>query len=849
MNRKILVAIFLVSGMAGLVYEVVWVRMLTLVFGATTYAVSTVLFSYMAGLALGSYFFGKKIDFVRTPLRIYGLLELGIGLYALLVPSIIALVNDAYVSMFSEDIPNFLTYSLLRFLLATSVLLVPTTLMGGTLPVLSRYFVRGMGTLGWDVGVLYTINTFGAVLGVFLAGFYLEGTFGVRASIGIAAAANIIIGLSCLYMSRGKEFSLREGRSAQVERAAAPSSPVARVNHGIDPRVVLGVFAISGFCALGYEVIWFRALLLAVYNNTYAFTIMLGTFLTGLAIGSYLASRVIDSKRQWVAIFAYIEISIGVVAAIVVPLFIVLQNTRLIWLRSYLGGSLQEVTIAAFILAFIMMFGPTLLFGATLPVANKIYISSVGDVGKRVGWLYAANTVGALLGSFAVGFLLIPFMGIVRTNVALAVLNLLAGAVVLYGARDYSRRRKWLSYVSVLGFAAVIVVAFMGTGRLSRLHIDMVKDADTVFYKEGAASTVSIVDIGGSRAAFVNGTLVVGSTGGALQTVRMLAHLPMLLHPDPQEVLVIGFGMGVTTHSLSLYKPRRLDVVEIAPEVLAGAPFFRRLNHDVVDDPDLHIVIEDGRNYLLRTRRHPDVVTADPTHPILGSGSLYTRDHYEQTYSRLSANGVMGQYMPLHLLGTREFKSVMATFASVFEHCSLWYSLTDLVLVGSKQPLTIDYGGLEAVMARPSIQRDLELSNLGEPLRLLSHFLLGENEIRAYSQGAPINTDDHPIVEFHGAKSIGTDMRPINLESLRPYVASVKKYVDLSRVSPAERADVVTKLDAIERGKPDLIEGMTSEYRREPRMALTQYQAALAAYEDFPDVVERVRALRSRQRK
>jgi spermidine synthase len=329
----------------------------------------------------------------------------------------------------------------------------------------------------------------------------------------------------------------------------------------------------------------------------------------------------------------------------------------------------------------------------------------------------------------------------------------------------------------------------------------------------------------------------------------MLAHLPMLLHPDPQEVVVIGFGMGVTTHSLSLYKPRRLDVIEIAPEVLEGAPFFRRLNHDVVDDPDLHIVIEDGRNYLLRTRRHPDVVTADPTHPILGSGSLYTKEYYEQTYSRLGPDGVMGQYMPLHLLGTQEFKSVMATFASVFEHCSLWYSLTDLVLVGSKQPLMIDYHGLASVMAKPAIQRDLKLSNIDEPLRLLSHFLMGEDEIPQYSKGAPINTDDHPTVEFHGARSIGTDMRPVNLASVRPYLASVKRCVDLSGVSRAERADVVDRLDAIERAQPYVIDGMVAEYQREPEMALTQYQTALSAYEDFPDVADRVRALRSRQRR
>ncbi len=847
MKRKILVAIFLVSGMAGLVYEVVWVRMLTLVFGATTYAVSTVLFSFMAGLALGSYFFGKKIDFVRSPLRVYGLLELGVGVYALFVPAIIGVLNEAYVSMFSEEIPNFLVYSLMRFVFATAVLLIPTTLMGGTLPVLSRYFVRRIRTLGWDIGVLYTINTVGAVLGVLLAGFYLEATFGVRASIAMAAAANIVIGLVALYMSRSSAFSLsvEEAGVSEVEGGST-----ARGAGGeIDPRFIVLVFAVSGFCALGYEVIWFRALLLAIYNNTYAFSTMLVTFLFGLALGSYLISRVIDrdSDRDWVATFARVEIAIGVVAALVVPLFIVLQNTKLIMLRNSLGGSLGQVTLAGFILAATIMFVPTLLFGFTLPLANKIYISNVGDVGRKVGRLYAANTVGAVLGSFVVGFFLIPFIGFVRANVVLAILNVVAGTVIIYGMRNVAARQRRLVYLSSGGLVIVALVAFWGTNRIAGLHVDMVRGAKTIFYREGAASTVSIVEMQGSRAAFVNGTLVVGGTRGALQTVRLLAHLPMLLHKGKEEdVLVIGFGMGVTTYSISLYEPKKFNVIEIAPEVLDGAPYFRYLNHGVADDPNLHIVIEDGRNFVLRTRQHPDVITADPTHPILGSGALYTQDYYRQAYAKLGPGGVMSQYVPPHLLGTAEFKSLIATFASVFDHCSLWYSLTDLVIVGTKDPLYPDYVALKEEMARPAVRRDLKLSNLDRPLRLLGHFLMGERAIREFVAGAEINTDDHPIIEFDGAKSIGTDTRPLNLRSIRPYVESVAGYVDLSRLSPEEQEAVTEKCDAMRRRNSHVLEGLALEYQRDWRGALDEYRQAAREYSDSPDVLDKMLALDAR---
>lgn len=848
MSRKILIAIFLVSGMASLVYEVVWVRMLTLVFGATTYAVSTVLFSFMAGLALGSYFFGKKIDKIRSPLRVYGFLELGIGIYALLVPGIIEILNDAYVSMFSEDIPNFLTYSLFRFVFATAVLLVPTTLMGGTLPVLSRHYVRGLGTLGWDIGLLYTINTLGAVLGVILAGFFLEATFGVNMSIRIAAAANILIGLVSLYLSASPRFSLVPSATDKPAPVHATAAEVGKKE--IDPRYILWAFAISGFCALGYEVIWFRALILALYNNTYAFSIMLVTFLSGLALGSYLVSRVIDSKRDWVAVFAKIEMSIGVVAMLALPLFIVLQNTVLIWLRHYLGGSFYSVTLAGFILAAVMMFIPTLLFGLTLPVANKIYINNIGDVGKKVGRLYAVNTAGAVLGSFIVGFLLIPYVGFVRANVILGVLNLLAGVAILYGMRSYPSQQKKLIYGAVAGVVALALVVFAATDRISSLHVDMVHDAKTIFYREGAASTVSIVELQGSRAAFVNGTLVVGATRGALQTVRMLAHIPMLFHAGRHEdVVIVGFGMGVTTYSASLYEPGRFDVIEIAPEVLAGATYFRNFNHGIYDDPDLHVVIEDGRNYLLRTRKRPDVITADPTHPILGSGSLYTREYYQQAYNKLGDDGVMAQYVPLHLLGNEEFRSVIATFASVFEHSSLWYSLTDLVIVGTKLPLLADYPALQSEMSEPQISKDLKLSNLENPERLLSHFLMGGKAIREYTAGAVINTDDHPIVEFHGPRTIGIKTQALNLESIRPYLESVTKYVDLSGLSPTERRRVVAKLDSLGRSNRHVIDGMIDEYRQDMEAARNAYRSAKREYRDNPDILDKLKVLDSRLEK
>lgn len=819
--------------MAGLTYEVVWVRMLSLIFGTTTFAVSTVLFAFMAGLALGSYFFGRIIDSVRSPLRLYALLEVGIGIYAVFVPHIIDALNTAYVSSFDENIPNFLVYSLIRFAFSMAVLLVPTTLMGGTLPVLSRYFVRNLNTVGWDVGILYTINTLGAVAGVLVAGFYLEATYGVKMSIYIASAANVAIGLTAFFLA-SREKLVEDNNKPKMPKPVTQT--VTQNAPSVNTKILLWVFAISGFCALGYEVVWFRALLLALHNNTYVFSVMLATFLTGLTLGSYFISRLLDEDRNWVMILAYIEIAIGVVAALTIPLFISYHNTSFLEMRPALATSFQKITLVGFFLSALMMFVPTLLMGAALPIFNKLYINSMGVIGRKIGALYAVNTLGAVLGSFVVGFLLIPYIGFIKSGFLLAVLNAVAGMMIVGWMHvDAAWKRKTMyvlgSVLVMLGLGAMLSFA-----KPSDFHILMMEDTNTLFYKEGASSTVTVVEKRGMRAAFVNGNIVVGSAPGALQTVRMLAYLPLLVHPQPQSAVVIGFGMGVTTHSVSLYPLTSIDVVEIAPEILDGAKYFESMNHGVITDPRLKLIIEDGRNYLLRTRKLYDVITADPTHPILGSGNLYTREYYQQCYRRLSEDGVMVQYVPLHLLADSEFRALIKTFASVFEHSSLWYSHSDLVILGSKKPQVFSYAKWDEKLRLPQINADLKQSNLDTPLLLLRRLLLGEEEIKRFTQDADINTDDHPIIEFRGPRSIGRDTRPANLDNLASYLANTSRYVDLSGVPANSQQQIRVALEASDRGKVHILRGLAHDYRNNLIAASEEYRAALQLLPSDPDI-------------
>jgi spermidine synthase len=838
MNRNTVTAIFLLSGMAGLVYEVVWVRLLTLIFGTTTFAVSTVLAAFMAGLALGSYLIGRIVDRLRSPLMAYGLLEIGIGVYAILMPWIFKMLDAVYIQLFDENISNFTAYSLTRFAFSLLVLLVPTTLMGGTLPALSRFFVRTPDSAGRDVGVLYAVNTCGAVVGVLIAGFFLEATFGIRQSIYIAAVVNIAIGVFAI-------VSARSGVRTTVAHVEGPAQGN-WTGREVSPGLMVAVGAISGFCALGYEVLWFRALLPAVLNDTYAFSIMLATFLVGLTLGSFLVSRILDEKRNWMGILSLLQIGTGVVSAITLPIFIGYHNDFFLFLRPRFSTSYQDVALAGFFLSALVMLLPAILMGFSLPIINRLYLSGLNTVGNRIGTLYSINTLASVLGSLVAGFVLIPVIGIVRSVVVFAALNVMAGALVALKATSLSQTRRLAIQFAVPALAFVGLGVIAAYADPTRFHIRMRPDAQTLLYKEGISSTISVVKIMDTRGVYVNGNIVVGASPDALQTVRLLAHLPLLLNPAPKTAAVVGFGMGVTTYSVARYPLDRVDVVELAPEVIEVADLFRDINHSVLDNPNVRLVVEDGRNYLLRSKQKYSVITADPIHPILGSGNLYTQEYYRQCYERLSDDGVMAQYVPIHLLAEKEFRTLIRTFSSVFENSSLWSAYSHLVIVGTKKPFAINFKDLSSRIEKEPSKADLKLSNLESPIALVGRLLLGPSEIHQYTEGAELNTDDRPIIEFRGPWSFGQDTRAGNLASLIPYLAQPNRYVDLSGLSVEEQEVRARSLADVGRARYHVLRGLTSEFRNELPQAIQQYQAALALTPDDPDVRAQLSGVQAR---
>jgi spermidine synthase len=440
---------FFASGTSGLVYQVVWVRELVLVFGATTFAVSTVLTAFMGGLALGSFYFGRRSESLARPLRLYGWLEIGIGLYGLAVPFIFAALPVIYHPIWRWLQLSFFTLSLVRFFFAALVLILPTALMGATLPVLASYYARDPHRIGLRVGSLYALNTFGAVIGAAITGFALIPLLGMHATTATAAAINITLGLVALRISRLEESdrvvsdkSESDLTSHHVETPKKLSATErAKVNSitsdNLSRRALIAVlvsFAVSGFIALAYEVIWSRVLALIIGSSVYAFSIMLTTFLIGLAAGAAVVSRFADRIRRPVMAFAVIEIGVGITSFIGAHLFNDLPYVFVQLYRIIGSHSFSVLLFARFLISALVMIGPTLLLGALFPLVVRIISTSAKarTSGRTVGEAYAANTIGAIVGSFASGFFLIPFLGLLGSLRLCAALNFVVAAALFF---------------------------------------------------------------------------------------------------------------------------------------------------------------------------------------------------------------------------------------------------------------------------------------------------------------------------------------------------------------------------------------------------------------------------------
>jgi spermidine synthase len=800
LTRPIVLLCFFFSGFSGLLYEVLWLRMLILIFGSTTLAISTVLTAFMGGLALGSFIFGRLMDGRRRPLLYYGVLEGVIGLYALAIPLIFTGLIPLYKILWQQFHLSFYAFTLIQFLLVSLVLIVPTTCMGATLPILSAWAVREESTLGVTIGRLYALNTFGAVCGTALSGFLLLPALGVRQTLWIAVVINLLVAL--LILSFLPRFGQKPETPAPAHRSAAPDRETASGN--LAPRlvwfIVLGI-AFSGFVSMIYEVAWSRTLSLLVDSSVYGFTIMLTTFLVGIAVGSWFFSRRVDRLRSPGFAWALMQIGVGLLAFGSLLFFQELPYLYLLLYR-FIGHSINLLLVGKFLLAFFIMLAPTLLMGALFPLTVKIYTANLRQIGRFVGNIYTVNTIGCILGSFAGGFFLIPWLGI-RDTILLGIgLNLIYGLWILFLAPAPRLLWKRAAYALTIVITALIFAFpprwqaplmasgvyiyahnFEKTSRADLLDMYSPENEHLLYYKEGPTCTISVHKSKYTGTIYMksNGK-VEASTKGDMPTQVLVAQIPLLLAPKVDELLVVGMGSGVTVGSMTTFPAKKITLVELEQAVIEGSRFFEQVNYRPLEDPRLVLRVADARNYLLVTPDTYDVIISEPSNPwMAGIANVFTVEFFKLGYEKLKPEGVFCQWLQLYKISPESFKTVLRTFHSVFPHVYVFQPQDkDLVLVGFKKPPVFSLEEIEKRMHWEKVAADLKRIEVPHLETLMGKFLMGPREIKKLIPAGPLNTDDTNLIEFSTPKSLFEETAELNSEILEPFRRPPQDYFDLS---------------------------------------------------------------------
>lgn len=838
-KKTIIGVLFFLSGVSSLIYQVVWVRMLVLTFGTSVFAVSTVLAAFMAGLALGSAYFGRRVDRGGNGLRLYAKLELGIGLFALAFPLILVGLDDLYTALYRLLEGHNYAFSLIRFLISFLVLLVPTTMMGATLPVLCKFVVRRISTVGSRAGALYAVNTLGAVVGCAAAAFLLIEQVGVRGTIAVAAAINLIIAAVAYRSSRSSE-STGGGPKATVESEPPTPTVTAPASAGL-ARLVFWGYAVSGFTALGYEVIWTRQLSTILrITTTQSLSAILIVFLFGLAVGGAIGARLADRFRRLFTAFGVLELLLGLFGFGAIAMFAAIPA-----IRSALGPAFtwEAYMVRQVILIVAVILPPTIVMGMLFPVVGRLRSVGLHTLGRRIGDVYAVNTAGAIVGAFGVGFVLIPLVGTQNSVAILAWLNVALGVGVI--ALDPATRPR-----TRLGLSAALTMPVLLLTLLvpHTLLVSMLAPGQTelLYYDETPGGTVTVLEFpDGIRLLKINGAGEVPTDHASIQTFRLLGNLPMVLHEAAEEVLVIAFGGGITLASVEQNRPRRIDCAEIVPGVFKASRFFAQFNNHIADRLDsrrFDLIADDGRNHVLRTERTYDVIISDSTHPSTAdSWVLYTEEFYRLCRKRLNPDGIVAQWLPLHGLTVDDYKIIVRTFRSVFPHATVWLTKGYSVMLATPTRLEIDFSRLRERIERPEVRAALNEADLGDPISFVATLLLDEERLGRYVGEGPVNTDDRPLISFGDRLRSGTQTGiPATMSLIQFYVPegierSLTDYGEQDRIELQRR---------IRARRHTLLAGIAADLGDRAR-ALEEVRKALAADPKEPGARRILRRLRA----
>jgi len=777
--KTIIYLLFVLSGMTGLIFQITWFKYLSLFLGNTTYAQVIVLSTFLGGLAIGNYLFGKKSDKINNHLSIYGLIEFFIGLYCLFFPILTNLYEKLFLILVSEsvfeDYPTF--YLSIKFLIAILSLILPTILMGGTLPILTKFFTEKIENIRRENASLYFLNSFGAVVGVFFAGFILIKTFGLDVTIRIGGIINILIGPISIFLNSiyKKDVDvLFESKSSEEDEYKLTIT--SQVDSIISPSkilifIIILVAGLSGFASLLYEVLWTRVLITIFGSSTYSFSIMLLAFISGITIGSFISSSNFISKynRFKLVIFSQIMIALTILIVLYFLPYLPYQFWKISSLFNRNETTFPIFLSIEFLICFILMFIPTIFMGMTLPLIVEIVGKHLQLVGLSVGKVFSVNTFGNVLGSFSAGLIFIPLIGIKNSFLLGIGVNIFSAGLLILAIRKYFNLKQILpSGVSIILVIIGMITLpdwnqnFMTAGVFRRLDVSppqsfseymkIFENRDVVFYNDGVSGNIAVVqtkDTIPQRILLINGKPDASSFTD-LPTQLLLGHIPMLLHNNPKKVFVVGFGSGSTVNAILKHNPDEVICSEISKEVIEASINFSDINENCLNDKRLKIVTEDAQSYLKLINQKFDVIISEPSNPwIAGIGNLFSKEYFERCKGNLSENGIMCQWFHIYEMDDDILTLVLTTYNSVFPYVQIWGGFSgDLILIGSENKIEPDFNKIIERLEKPEVKKNISQIGIDNAFTLLSTQILSPEGTFSLTNDKQINSERKPILEF-----------------------------------------------------------------------------------------------------
>lgn len=787
---KMIYLFFFLSGFCGLIYQVLWAKYFGNIFGSSAYAHTTVLATFMGGLALGNLVLGRFADRTKVNLLyLYGLVEIGIGLYCCIYPNIVLGIEQIYRTVGGQL--NLVSINkgllVLQFFLSSVSIIIPTFLMGGTLPIMTKFITQTRHELLNRISTLYFINSVGAVLGSLICGFYCIRLWGLDSSIEFAAIINMVIGLISLGIAKRLNEQPIKNSDTNLNSKAFNSE-----YSELQQRILFISIGLSGFASMLYEIMWIRTLIQFMGSSVYSFSIVVAAFIMGISLGSAFLINKQERLENLYFFYGFVQIMIAL------TMYFCVSNinfyTEWIWTIQQIFQPKAFVypifLFMNFLGVFAMLIIPTFFIGMTLPLVSSICTQDLRILGRGVGGVFSSNTIGCLLGTVVSGLIFLPYLGTEKSFLIGVIINWFIGIVVFLSLKKTEFRKWALASIVVLLFFHIFYPIHINKS-LSLKSMFRIRNADgnlsfqeftknslkkILFFKEDLDANVAIaltVEKGVEYTSlYINGKPD-ASDREDMPTQLLIGHIPGLLHTNPKKVLVIGFGSGVTVGALTRHPSiERIDCLEISPAVIEAGKFFSHVNEQCLLNKKVHIIIDDAKNFLTLNKEKYDVIISEPTNPwTAGTASLMTIEAFENMKKSLNENGIILQWFHTYEMSNDIFSILGATFTKAFKFVSVWKPAGgDCFFVGSLKPLNINFEQMKERMALPEVRESLKRIKIEDIYSILSTQIMSEKNTRnVFYQSALINSNQHPLIEFNAPRTffLGQSVQILGLKDER----------------------------------------------------------------------------------